>query len=68
MRADKPHQALRQDRVQRRDEAVEIDVHVHEAPDHVEHVVRVDGGEHQVAGERRLHRDVFSTPTRQIVA
>ena len=29
-----------------------------EAADDVEHVVGVHGGEHQVAGERRLHRDL----------
>src|SRR6266581_3515331 len=58
MRADEPHQALRQDRIQRGDEAEQIDVHVHEAADHVEYVVRVDGGENEVPRERGLHGDV----------
>jgi len=38
VRADEPHQALRQDRIQGGDEAEQIDVHVHEAADHVEYV------------------------------
>src|SRR5713226_4566472 len=58
VRADEPQQALRQDRVQRGDEAEQIDVHVHEAADHVEYVVRVDGGENEVPRERGLHGDV----------
>jgi hypothetical protein len=44
--------------IQRRDEAVWIHPHVREATDHVEHVVRVDGREHLVSGQRRLHRDL----------
>src|SRR5882672_5726524 len=58
VRADQPNQALRQDRVQRGDEAEQVDVHVHEAADHVEYIVRVDGGEHEVTRERGLHCDV----------
>src|SRR5947209_11558164 len=58
VRADEPHQALRQDRIQGGNEAEQIDVHVHEAADHVEYVVRVDGGENEVARERGLHSDV----------
>src|SRR5213592_2764259 len=58
VRADEPHQPLRQDRVQRGDEAEQIDVHVHEAADHVEYVVRVDGGENEVSRERGLHGDI----------
>ena len=58
MRAVHAHQALRQDAVQRGDETVGVHAHVHEAADHVEHVVGVHGGEHQVAGQRRLHGDL----------
>src|SRR5206468_11345898 len=58
VRADEPHQPLRQDRVQCGDEAEQIDVHVHEAADHVEYVVRVDGSENEVSRERGLHGDV----------
>ena len=36
---------------------MQVDAHVREAPDHVKHVVRVHGGEHQMPGKRRLHRD-----------
>ena len=52
------HQALRQHAVERRHEVVGLDLHVEEAAEHVDHVVGVDGGEHQVAGERRLDRDL----------
>ena len=58
MRAIHPHQALRQDAVQGRNETVGIDAHVHETADHIEHVVGVHRGKHQVAGQRRLHRDL----------
>ena len=51
------HQPLRQDAVERRDEVVEIDLHVQEAAENVDDVVGVDGGEDEVAGERRLHGD-----------
>src|SRR5690242_8139373 len=58
VRADQAHQALREYRVQRGNEAEKVHAHVHEAPDHVEDVIGVDRGEHQVSGERRLHGDV----------
>src|SRR5712691_4236137 len=58
VRADEPHQALRQDRVQCGNKAEQIDVHVHETADHVEYIVRVDGGENEVPRERGLHGDV----------
>ena len=58
VRAAHPHQPLRHDAVQGGDEAVGIDPHVDEAADDVEHVVGVHGGEHQVAGQRRLHGDL----------
>src|SRR3954453_8127698 len=55
--ADFAHQPLRQDAVERRDEVVEIDLHVQEAAENVDDVVGVNGGEDEVAGERRLHGD-----------
>jgi hypothetical protein len=51
-------QALGDDAVEGGDEVVGVDAHVHEAADDVEHVVGVHGGEHQVAGERRLDGDL----------
>ena len=57
-RADQAHQPLGQDAVQRRDEVVRLDVHVQEAADDVDHVVGVDRGEDQVAGQRRLDGDL----------
>src|SRR6476646_4730223 len=56
--ADQAHQSLRQDAVERGDEVVGLHAHVQEASDHVHHVVGVYGGEHQVAGERRLDGDL----------
>src|SRR5208282_5107944 len=56
--ADDPHQALRQNTVQRRDKVVRLDAHVQEAPEHVHHVIGVDGGEHEVARQRRLDGDL----------
>src|SRR6266542_4101828 len=55
--ADAAHQALGQHAVERGDEVVEVDLHVEEAAEDVDDVVRVHGGEDQVAGQRRLHRD-----------
>src|SRR3977135_709839 len=52
------HQALRQHRRQRRHETVRIDAHMHEAADHIEDVVGMHRGEHQVPGERRLDGDL----------
>ena len=56
--ADLPHQPLGQHAVERRHELVGLDAHVQEAAEHVEHVVGVDGREHQVAGQRRLDGDL----------
>ncbi|MNZ31527.1 hypothetical protein D3C78_488280 [compost metagenome] len=58
VRAGQADQALGQHRIERGDEAVGVDLHLAEAADHIEHVVGVDGGEHQVAGKRRLHGDL----------
>ena len=56
--ADDAHQPLRQDAVQRRNEIVRLDAHVQEAAEHVEHVIGVDGGEDQVAGQRGVDGDL----------
>src|SRR5215469_77194 len=56
--ADQTHQSLRQYAVQRRYKVVGFDAHVQEAPDHVDDVVGVDGGEHQVSGQCGLNRDL----------
>src|SRR6202158_3886484 len=56
--ADDPDQPLRQNAVQRRHKVVRLDAHVQEAPQYVHHVIGVDGGEHEVPGERRLDGDL----------
>src|ERR1039458_7339939 len=56
--ADLPYQALRQDAVERRYEIIGLHAHVEKAPQHVQHVVGVYRGEHQVAGERRVDGDL----------
>ena len=58
MLADLAHQALCQDAVQRGDEIVQIDVHVEKPPEHIDDVVGVHSGEHQVTGECRLNGDL----------
>ena len=58
MLADHPHQPLRQNAIQRRNEIVGLDAHVQEAADHVDHVVGVDGSENQVAGQRGVDGDL----------
>ncbi len=58
VRADQPHQPLRQHAVERRDELIRLDAHVQEPAQHVDDVVGVHGREHQVPGERRLDRDL----------
>ena len=58
MLANDAHQPLRQDAIQRGNEIVRLDAHVDETADDVGHVVGVDGGEHQVAGERGLNGDL----------
>ena len=52
------HQALGEDAVERGDEVISLDAHVEEAAEHVDHVVGVDGGEDQVAGERGVDGDL----------
>ncbi len=56
--ADGTHQPLRQDAVERGDEVVCLDAHVEKASQHVEDVVGVDRGEHQVSGERGVDGDL----------
>src|ERR1700756_1199442 len=49
--ADRTDEALRQNTVERGDEVVGLDAHIEEATQHVDHVVGVDRGEDEVAGE-----------------
>src|SRR5581483_5970504 len=56
--ADGTNQPLGQDAVECGDEVVGLDAHVEEAAEYVDHVVGVDGGEDQVAGERRIDGDL----------
>ena len=58
MIADDTYEALRQDAVEGGDEVVRLDAHVEEASDDVDDVVGVDGGEDQVARQRRLDGDL----------
>src|SRR5260370_14275834 len=58
VRANHADQTLRHDAVQSGDEVVRFDAHVDETADDVRDVVGVDGGENQVAGERRLDSDL----------
>ena len=51
-------QALGQNAVQRGNEVVGFDADVQEAAEHVDHVVGVNGGEDQVAGERGVDGDL----------
>src|SRR6266403_1059567 len=51
-------QALRQYSEQRGGEQERLDPHVDQSRDGRGRIVRMQGGEHQVTGERRLHRDL----------
>src|SRR5256884_2812856 len=55
---DHTDEPLRHDAIQSRDKVVRLDTHVDEAADDVGHVVGVDGGKNEVAGERRLNGDL----------
>src|SRR6266852_1583385 len=55
---DYANEPLRHDAVQSGDKVVGLNTHVDEAADDVSHVVGVDGGENEVAGERRLDGDL----------
>ncbi len=56
--ADDAHQALGQDAIERGDEIVGLDAHIQEPSQHVQHVVGVHRGEHQVSGERGVDGDL----------
>ena len=58
MRAIDAHQTLGDDAVERSHQIERIDPDVQHAADHIEHAVGVHGGEHQMAGERGLDRDL----------
>src|SRR5262249_479381 len=53
--ADNANQPLREDAIQSGHKVVRLDAHVDKASDDVRHVVRVDGGEHQVTRQGRLN-------------
>src|SRR5215472_6690424 len=55
---DEANEALSENTVESGDEVVGLDAHVDEAADDVGDVVGVDGGEDEVAGERRLDGDL----------
>ena len=57
-RAKPPHQPLGDDRAQGGGEQERLDLHVAHPGDRADCIVGVDGREHEVAGERRLHRDL----------
>ncbi|MNF43916.1 hypothetical protein D3C84_250170 [compost metagenome] len=58
MRAKDPHQALGQHPEQGRGQQEGFDAHVHQPGDGADGAVGVQGGQHQVTGERRLHGDL----------
>src|SRR6266850_7008836 len=60
MVADHTDEALGQDAIQGGDEVIRINAHVEETPEHVNDIVCVHGGEHQVAGKGRLNGDLRS--------
>ena len=51
-------QSLREHTIERRHKVVWLDAHVEETADDVDHVVRVNRREYQVAGERRVDRNL----------
>src|ERR1700674_585260 len=55
---NQPHQPLRQNAVQSRNEVVRLNAHVEKAPNDIDHVISVDSCENQVTGERGLNRDL----------
>ena len=58
LRAEAPHQALRADQVDRARDEERLDAHVHQAADRARRVVGVQRRQHEVAGQRRLDRDL----------
>src|SRR5258705_6472732 len=60
MRAIQPYESLGEYAVERRDETVRVYTHMRETAQHVEYVVGVHSGEHQMSGQRRLHGNLRS--------
>ena len=58
MRTKHAHEALREHGFERRGDQIRLDAHVHQARQRAGRVVRVQRGENQMAGERRLHGDL----------
>ena len=58
--AERAHQTLSQDAVERGNKIIGLDAHIQEAAQHVHHVVRVYGSENQVARQGRLDGDLRS--------
>ena len=58
MRTQHADEALREHGFERRGDEIRLDAHVHEPGERAGRVVGVQRGENQVAGERRLHRDL----------
>ena len=56
--ADGAHQPLSQNAVERGNEVVDLDAHIHKAAQHIHHVVGVDGGKHQVPGQGGVDGDL----------
>ena len=57
IRANAAHQALRANQVHRSRHQERLNTHVHQAADGGGRVIGVQGGKHQVAGERGFHGD-----------
>ena len=60
VRADCPHEPLGKNAIERRNKVVSLDTHVQKAPQHIDHVIRVDGRKHQMPGQRRVDRNLRS--------
>src|SRR5690606_11778159 len=58
VRTERSYQPLRQHAQQGRRQQEGLDAHVHQASDRADGTVGVHGRQHQVAGERGLHRDL----------
>ncbi len=56
--ADHSHQPLRQNAIQRGNKIVRIDTHIQESSKHIDHVIRVNRREDEVARQRRLNRNL----------
>ena len=58
MRAQHAHEALGEHGFERGGDEIRFHAHIHEAGEGTGRIVRVQGGENQVASQRRLHRDL----------